>query len=267
MQTTAPVDHAASEPDATLARLIDCLDSTPCRDALAQADAELDERFQAGESVVALVALRATLVDALICHLWRQHAPALAETVCLVAVGGYGRGELHPHSDVDVMVLLDDEPTADGKAELSDFVTSLWDAGLEIGHSVRTVAECNEEAANDLTVATTLMEARLLEGPAELFHAMQAAVGPDRIWPPDRFFEEKRREQIARHHRYDDTAYNLEPNVKGSPGGLRDIQMIGWVAKRYFGVSTLVKQAGLQIIFEFKLLKQANHDIHDIYMT
>ena len=172
-------------------------------------------------------------------HLWHRHASNLSRTVCLVAVGGYGRGELHPQSDVDVLILLDEEPTAAGKAQLSDFVTSLWDAGLEIGHSVRTVAECNEEAANDLTVATTLMEARLLDGPAALFTAMQAAVGPDRIWPSDRFFEEKRREQIARHHRYDDTAYNLEPNVKGSPGGLRDIQMIGWVAKRYFGVSTL----------------------------
>ena len=106
-------------------------------------------------------------------------------------------------------------------------------------HSVRTVRQCFEEARADLTIATTLMEARLISGPVTLFSEMQAAIGPDRIWPPQAFFADKRKEQIARHHRYDDTAYNLEPNVKGSPGGLRDIQMIGWVAKRHFGVKTL----------------------------
>ena len=122
---------------------------------------------------------------------------------------------------------------------ISAFVASLWDVGLEIGHSVRTVKQCLQEAKADLTVATTLMEARLLDGPQSLFNKMSLAVAPERIWPSDMFFEEKRKEQIARHFRYDDTAYKLEPNVKGSPGGLRDIQMIGWVAKRHFGCNTL----------------------------
>ena len=239
MSESATATTSRPQEDPTLAKLADCLAETPCRDALAAADADLVARFTAGEPVDALVRLRANLVDTVISHLWHAHAGSLSSTACLVAVGGYGRGELHPHSDVDVLVLLDEAPSADGKARLSDFVTSLWDAGLEIGHSVRTTGECEEEAENDLTVATTLMEARLLEGPQELFARMQDAVGPERIWPPARFFEDKRREQIARHHRYDDTAYKLEPNVKGSPGGLRDIQMIGWVAKRYFGVTTL----------------------------
>ncbi|MEE4163579.1 MAG: [protein-PII] uridylyltransferase [Woeseiaceae bacterium] len=236
-----PAPVAAPATDRTLSRLQDCLAATSCRDALATADADLEARFLKGESVVSLVRLRAAIVDEVIRHLWHTHAGAGDDGFALVAVGGYGRGELHPHSDVDVLVLLPGEPSADGKARLSNFVTSLWDAGLEIGHSVRTVAECEEEARNDLTVATTLMESRLLEGPAELYESMQTAIGPDRVWPPDRFFEEKHKEQVARHHRYDDTAYNLEPNVKGSPGGLRDIQMIGWVAKRYFGVETLAE--------------------------
>jgi [protein-PII] uridylyltransferase len=120
-------------------------------------------------------------------------------------------------------------------------VTALWDIGLEAGHSVRNLAQCREEASADLTVATTLMEARLLAGPEALFTAMQDIIAPDEMWPSDRYFEEKRKEQIVRHHRYHDTAYNLEPNVKGSPGGLRDIQMIGWVAKRHFGASTLAE--------------------------
>ncbi len=157
-------------------------------------------------------------------------------------MGGYGRGELHPSSDVDIMLLLPDDPARRrAMTALSAFVTALWDIGLEVGHSVRSVAQCHEEAAADLTVATTLMEARLLAGPETLFAAMQAAISPEQMWPSDRFFEEKRKEQIVRHHRYHDTAYNLEPNVKGSPGGLRDIQMIGWVAKRHFGAATLTR--------------------------
>ena len=150
-----------------------------------------------------------------------------------------GTGELHPTSHIYIMMLLPDDLPESVEPELSDFVTALWDVGLEIGHSVRTVDQCLEQAVGDLTVATTLIEARLLDGPVELFESMQAAISPDRIWPSTEFFEEKRKEQIARHHRYGDTAYNLEPNVKGSPGGLRDIQMIGWVAKRHFGAETL----------------------------
>ncbi len=209
------------------------------RVALDLASANIKERFIAGESVVDLVHLRAAVIDHLLVHLWRRHANYCAGVASLVAVGGYGRGELHPSSDVDIMLLLPDNLPESCEPELSDFVTALWDVGLEIGHSVRTVAQCHEQAIKDLTVATTLIEARLLDGPIELYESMQETISPDCIWPPDKFFEEKRKEQIARHHSYHDTAYNLEPNVKGSPGGLRDIQMIGWVAKRYFGVQTL----------------------------
>jgi len=208
------------------------------RKALELASENIRERFIAGESVVKLVHLRATVIDQLLLHLWHSHAGNCAVVACLVAVGGYGRGELHPCSDIDVMLLLPEDLPDRCEPELSDFVTALWDVGLEIGHSVRTVEQCYEQASLDLTVATTLIEARLLDGPATLFESMQEAIAPDKLWPPAEFFAEKRKEQIARHHRYGDTAYNLEPNVKGSPGGLRDIQMIGWVAKRHFGVDT-----------------------------
>ena len=209
------------------------------RATLGAADDDLKRRFLAGESVVDLVHERADIVDGLLVNLWQTHAGDLTRSLALVAVGGYGRGELHPFSDIDIMLLLPDAIDAAAEQRLSAFITSLWDIGLDIGHSVRSVRQCVEEASADLTVATTLMEARLVAGPEALFADMQAAVGPDRLWAPQEFFAEKRREQIARHHRYHDTAYNLEPNVKGSPGGLRDIQMIGWVAKRHFGVDTL----------------------------
>ncbi|MDX1515235.1 MAG: [protein-PII] uridylyltransferase [Woeseiaceae bacterium] len=209
------------------------------RAALKAADAELQRRFLAGDPVIDLVRARARQVDELLIDLWQSEAPGLVDSVALVAVGGYGRGELHPYSDVDIMLLLPKRFPAAGNDAIAAFVTALWDVGLEVGHSVRSVKECLAAAKADLTVTTTLMEARLLCGPEPLFDDMVTATGPDHIWPSTRFFEEKRKEQIARHHRYDDTGYNLEPNVKGSPGGLRDIQMIGWVAKRHFGCSTL----------------------------
>ncbi|MDX1499139.1 MAG: [protein-PII] uridylyltransferase, partial [Woeseiaceae bacterium] len=214
------------------------------RRALAAASDDIKARFLDGESVVALVHLRARMVDELLVHLWRRHAPGVADRAALVAVGGYGRGELHPCSDVDILVIVPDDLGADGEAELGAFVTALWDVGLEIGHSVRTVGQCGEQAQEDLTVTTTLIESRLLDGASPLFDAMQEAIGPDRLWPSTEFFAEKRKEQIERHHRYGDTGYNLEPNVKGSPGGLRDIQMIGWVAKRHFNAKTLDELVG-----------------------
>jgi len=232
--------------DPALALLLDLLPShyvgaDSCRKALEEAGRNLEQRFRKGEPVANLVRLRAAIVDRLLTWLWRQHAAALedSDSVALVAVGGYGRGELHPSSDVDIMLLRADNLPPGGEAAISAFITALWDAGLEIGHSVRTVEQCRHEAEADVTVTTTLMEARLLAGPEPLFNALSEAVGPDQVWPSADFFAAKRKEQRARHLRYDDTAYKLEPNVKGSPGGLRDIQMIGWVAKRHFGARTL----------------------------
>ena len=171
--------------------------------------------------------------------MWRLHMCEHESAAALIAVGGYGRGELHPASDVDVLVVLDDV----GDAALDDaagrFVTLLWDVGLEIGHSVRTLAQCEDAALGDLSVATSMMEARYIAGNAELFDAMQALLDVNRMWPSADFYRAKREEQIARHRRFHDTAYNLEPNVKSSPGGLRDIQVIAWVAKRHFGATTL----------------------------
>jgi len=209
------------------------------RDALAAAGEDLKKRFEAGESVVELVKARAELIDDLLIQLWNDHVVDCG--AALVAVGGYGRGELHPASDVDVMILLPESISTRCEEALSGFITCLWDVGLEIGHSVRTLAECEDEASTDLTIVTTLMESRLLVGPDHLFAEMQKVIEPERMWPSTVFFEEKRKEQISRHHRYHDTAYNLEPNVKGSPGGLRDIQMIGWVAKRHFGAATFAE--------------------------
>jgi [protein-PII] uridylyltransferase len=199
----------------------------------------LRERFAAGEAVEDLVRDRARLVDVALRAAWTQHTGRHAGDLALVAVGGYGRGELHPCSDIDIMVLLPKSDSADWQPDIERFLTFLWDIGLEVGHSVRSIDDCQRESLADIGVATTLFEARLLAGPEPLFAGMRRALAPDRLWSSQDFFEAKVKEQSERHHRYFDTAYNLEPNVKSSPGGLRDIQTIGWVAKRHFGTDTL----------------------------
>ncbi|MBT8136397.1 MAG: [protein-PII] uridylyltransferase [Gammaproteobacteria bacterium] len=206
------------------------------KDAISRGDELLAQRFAAGEDIETLVRDRAKLIDELLVHAWTGiDGPG---DVALVAVGGYGRGELHPGSDIDIMLLLPDHTGDSWREPAEKYFTFLWDIGLEIGHSVRTISDCVRESEADITVATALMESRCLCGNGDHFASMRAAVGPDRVWPSAEFFEAKLAEQVARHKRYDETPYKLEPNVKGSPGGLRDIQMIGWVAKRHFGVAT-----------------------------
>jgi [protein-PII] uridylyltransferase len=209
------------------------------RQALADGDANLKQRFADDEPVEALVRDRAKMVDIVLRSAWELHAGKSSGEIALIAVGGYGRGELHPCSDIDVMILLPKSEGIDGHEGIERFLTFLWDIGLEVGHSVRTIDDCQRESGSDVSVATTLIEARLLAGPDFLFQAMRRALGQDRVWSSKEFFEAKVAEQATRHHRYHDTAYNLEPNVKASPGGLRDIQTIGWVAKRHFGADTL----------------------------
>jgi [protein-PII] uridylyltransferase len=227
------------------------------RELLRQAHEELKARFLAEEPVEALVHARAALIDAVLAEAWRIHCGARAWA--LVAVGGYGRGELHPSSDIDILLLVPQAPDGSGGAAVEALVTFLWDIGLEVGHSVRTVAECRDACVGDVSVMSTLLEARLVGGNAELLAAMRAALAPEHIWPVKQFFEAKVREQSERHLKANDTAYNLEPNVKTGPGGLRDIQTVAWVAKRHFGTDSLDGLAAHGFVTggELRRLKQA----------
>lgn len=208
------------------------------RTALKEANEVLKVRFEQGDPITALVPLRAQMIDNLLEHAWNLKMPTDA-AAALVAVGGYGRMELHPGSDIDLMILLDDQDPDQYSEPLAELLTFFWDIGLEVGHSVRTIAECITEAKQDITIATNIMEARLLVGQKTLFKQMQAATGPDKIWPSEQFFTAKWEEQKQRYIRYEETISNLEPNIKESPGGLRDIQMVGWVVKRHFGAKTM----------------------------
>lgn len=200
--------------------------------------ASLSKAFGPRKAITPLIHSRAGMVDEVLNAAWAQFLPSDNPNLALVAVGGYGRGELHPCSDVDIMLLVngDDELYREG---LEGFLTFLWDIGLEIGHSVRSVEECATEAAADLTVITNVMEARLLTGGASLYQEMREAISPAKIWPAAEFFGGKFAEQKKRYERYDGSAYKVEPNLKEGPGGLRDIQMVSWVAKRQTGSDTM----------------------------
>jgi [protein-PII] uridylyltransferase len=210
------------------------------RQQLRAAQEILSEDFENDVNINQLVRGRVKIVDQLLIRAWNRFFTGIETTIALIAVGGYGRGELHPASDIDLLILTtDSKNTAKYAENIEQFLLLLWDMGLEVGHSVRTIKECVKEAKADITVVTNLMEARELTGPETLLEKMKDATGPKSIWPSKKFFSAKRKEQIERHHRFHDTAYNLEPNIKENPGGLRDLQVIGWVAKRHFGAETL----------------------------
>ena len=167
------------------------------------------------------------VVDAVLVEAWL--AAGLPASTALVGVGGYGRGELFPYSDVDLLILLGQPPDAITQARLEGLVQLLWDLGLEIGHSIRTVDECLVESSADITVQTSLLEARLVTGDQALFDELQRHYRE--ALDPQAFFQAKTAEMRLRHAKYEYTAFALEPNVKESPGALRDLQVILWVAK------------------------------------
>ena len=231
-----------------------------CRQALKQGQLYLQQQFDAGSSIEDLVYQRASFVDEILTQIWQQHISD-DTPVSLIAVGGYGRGELHPYSDIDVLILLDESISDTPPDSLSSFLTQLWDVGLEIGHSVRTIQECRQQAEDDITIATNLLEARLLCGHSALFESLQQLTVTNKTWDTRRFFELKRQEQLDRHQRYNDTANNLEPNIKESPGGLRDIQVVNWVAQQHFDVKNLegLRQKGFLANSEYETLQKAQN--------
>ena len=209
------------------------------RDAFAQARTAIDKLFQQDVPAAEPLAWQSAVSDALIINLWLHHiSEASAPSLALLAVGGYGRAELHPNSDIDILILTADDYTA-ADDEIAAFVTALWDTGLDIGHSVRDIPRSIQEAVADVTVVTNLLQSRLLCGSEMLYSQLRESIHPSRVWDVADFFIAKRDEQSERHIKFHGTAYRLEPNLKESPGGLRDIQTIEWLVIRLFGSSDL----------------------------
>ena len=205
-----------------------------------RADTELARLFDQKTPISELVHARAWVVEQLVIAVFETLIQP-SDGLCLCAVGGFGRGELHPHSDVDLLLIHphDHGLPADTSEAVAHFVQVLWDAHLHPGHSVRNIRECIHHARQDVAVMTNLMELRVLSGSVRLFNALCDDLSDPSLWPPDAFFRTKTQEQAGRYAQFEDTIYNLEPNLKEGPGGLRDVQMIAWVTQRHFKTATL----------------------------
>ncbi|MDO8812381.1 MAG: [protein-PII] uridylyltransferase [Gallionella sp.] len=230
-------------------------DVTALRESLRSDRSALEQSFLEHNNAARLLAAHTRLVDRYLRRVWRQLA--MPDRIALAAVGGYGRCKLYPRSDIDLLILLDAEsekllmeplairpgeqttlakslvmaghpPDNALQQQLHQLISVLWDIGLEVGHSVRTVAQCMKESA-DITVQTNLLEARLLCGNKELFHELCDSV--QQHLDLRAFYLAKLQEQQRRHARYAEADFNLEPNLKESPGGLRDLQTVTWIAR------------------------------------
>ena len=189
---------------------------------------QLQESYENGQAIREVIKARSNSIDEALVFLW-NHAELNKTELGLFAVGGYGRREMLPYSDTDIMILSEDEISEEQEKLISTFISSLWDVGnFKPGISVRTIQNCVEQAANDLTVASTLIEARLITGNEQL------AKWPRRIvaqtWTDKTFYDAKMAEQTKRYAQHNNTESNLEPDIKNAPGGIRDINQIGWIA-------------------------------------
>ncbi len=205
--------------------------------ALMEFKKQEQERFS-HSTINTLIANRSTFYDQLLFQLWQQFELD-KQSLCLVAVGGYGREEMFPLSDLDILILNQGDLSEKVRCQIGEFFQFLWDCGFEVGSSVRTVSECIEEGKKEITIATNLLESRYLTGEKILFDDLQTKVFQPDFWDLETFFNAKMAEKKARYTRYHNTAYNLEPDIKYSVGGLRDLHLIYWIALHHSKAKTL----------------------------
>jgi len=199
------------------------------------------EQFKAKVYINKLVIDRARYIDELLGRLWDVVGLNESIDVSLIAVGGYGRGELHPKSDIDLLILSEKGFSPQSEEKITLFITFLWDLKLDVGNSVRTLQDCIDQGKADITVATSMIESRLLKGNESTFEKLQDVISQKDFWPSDKFFTVKKEEQFDRHKNCRGDGYNLEPDIKNGCGGLRDIQTIAWVSKRHFDAHSLLE--------------------------
>ena len=223
------------------------------RQLLGDHDRALAAAFRSGAEAATLARSRAQLVERVLAHAWTAYLGESAGAA-LFAVGGFGRGALFPHSDVDLLVLVSESPAPSLNRALEALFACLWDIGLKPGHAVRSLAQCREIAAGDVSVFTSLLDARRLAGTPTFEAQLHALVADPALWPADAFLAAKRADRDARHAKHDDTTHNLEPNLKDGPGGLRSLDLIRWLGAR------VANAPGLDALVAKQLLDASERD-------
>jgi [protein-PII] uridylyltransferase len=220
---------------------------TAVKSALARQRGELTARLAQAAPIESLLQQHVQFIDGIVIAAWRLCIGDLPG-VALVATGGYGRGELYPHSDIDILVCADEVAQSRLAPDAGRFFSLLWDAGLKLGQAVRSVAQCVEAGKQDVSTFTALLETRCLSGDGAVYGALKQAMQSPDIYSAVDYFNAKRLEQRQRHARFHNTADNLEPNLKEGPGGLRDFHTLTWLAKKLYGVNSLAGLAPLGLL-------------------
>jgi len=236
-------------------RIINSVNISSLRASLRDDRSALERDFLLHARAARLLSSHSWLIDKYLHLVWKQLD--MPEQIALVAVGGYGRGELYPRSDIDLLILLYADPDEALQQKLQALIGLLWDIGMEVGHSIRTIAQCLKES-EDITVQTNLLEARLLDGDTRLYGELKNVL--HQYLDPREFFLAKLQEQQQRHDRFVDSDFNLEPNLKESPGGLRDLQTITWIAHAVGLGTSWITLARTGLITTAEARQIARHD-------
>jgi len=224
------------------------------KNAIVAKNQQLKQSFQPDRSPIDQLHAKAKFIDSLLSACWKHFLKQESANQALIATGGYGRSELFPHSDIDILIVLNQSYSDGIQDGLSNFSNFLWDIGLKPGLRTCFTGECLAFAGQDQTIFTSLLEMRLITGNRELFKDLKKQIAAAQLWSSERFFLAKMDEQDQRYSKFHDTAYNLEPNIKEGPGGLRDIQIIGWVFKHHYNAQSLRE------LIKYGFLPKAEYD-------
>lgn len=214
----------------------------------------IKQKFNPNESVKTLISAKSRFIDSLLNCCWQHFLGEQSNKMALIATGGYGRKELFPHSDIDILILANTCDKEEFQDQLSNFSRFLWDIGLKPGQSVRNIQESMETATEDQTIFTCLLEMRLITGNSDLYQNLKSELTKQKPWPSEQYFPIKLAEQERRYSKFHETAYNLEPNIKEGPGGLRDLQVISWLFKHHY------QSASLRELIKYGYLPRSEYD-------